>query len=202
MKLFYAITSPYVRKVMVTAYEHGLTDRIELIKMPAKDPLEPSIATSHNPLGKIPTLITDDGEAIYDSVVICEYLDGLAPEAKRLFPGGEEKIPSLVLHALANGMIDAGMAARADEVVRPEAFRWEGGKNYQMEKMRLSLKEIESRVDMFDEALCIGKITVACGLGWFDFRFPGFDWRADFPLTAQWFESVSMRPSMQATRPA
>lgn len=202
MKLFYAITSPYVRKVMVTAHEIGIADKIELIKMPPKGALEPSIATSHNPLGKIPTLVTASGESIYDSVVICEYLDSFAPEDKKVFPAGENRIPSLVLHALAHGMIDAAMAARADDVVRPEAYRWEGGKNYQIGKIALSLKEIESRADMFDDSLCIGKITVACALGYLDFRFPDYPWRSASPLTAQWFEAVNMRPSMRASRPS
>jgi len=202
MKLFYAITSPYVRKVMVSAHELRLVDRIELVPMPPRQPSDPLISVSHNPLAKIPTLVTDEGDAIYDSVVICEYLDMIAAPGKRLFPKGDKRIPSLVLHALAHGMIDAAMAVRADDVVRPAEFRWEEGKSYQMEKVRRSVAAIESSVARFDDAFCIGKIATACALGYLDFRFVSYPWRDAAPRAAEWFAMISQRPSMQTTIPS
>ncbi len=196
MKLRFSPTSPFVRKVMVMAHEIGLAERIELVATDARD----ASVKFENPLGKVPTLITDGGEALFDSRVICEFLDGLHDGAK-LFPAaGGERLQALRLQALADGIMDAAIL-QIYENLRPEAQRSPDWLAKQKGKVAGGLDALEDQVDGFGEAFTIGLLSVGCILGYLDFRFSDDNWRADHPGLADWFETIIDRPSMTATTP-
>ncbi|MCH8237062.1 MAG: glutathione S-transferase N-terminal domain-containing protein [Proteobacteria bacterium] len=198
MKLRYSPLSPFVRKVTVMLIETGLEDKVERIPTDVWDP-ETDIAKD-NPLGKIPTLITDDGKALYDSPVICEYLDGLH-DGDKLFPAsGQARWQALGLQALGDGMSEAGVL-RLLETRRPEEVRYEKWMARQTATVFRAMDALESEVDGLEGPLSIGQVAVGCSVGWLDFRFPDLGWRQDRPGLAEWFEGFSERPSMTATVP-
>lgn len=199
MKLLYSPASPYARKVLVLAHETGVFSRLEVVTAGAS-PTGPSPdVAAHNPLGKIPALVLDDGTALYDSRVICEYLDGLS-QGPRLFPEGTARWDALVRQALADGLLDAALLARYERVLRPEPQRWDAWDAGQTAKIRAALDRFEAVVaDM--PALDIGTVTMACALGYLDFRFPDLAWRDGRPATAAWYAVFEGRPSMAATAP-
>ncbi len=198
MKLRYAAASPFVRKVLVLAREHGLEGRIELVTT-AVSPVQANDAlASENPLMKVPSLTTDDGQVVFDSPVICEYLDGLASGRKLFPPAGPARWTALRQQALADGVLDALILTRY-ETVRPEEKRWTGWTEGQMRKAHQGIAAAE-REDL-SEPLTIGHIAIGCMLGYLDFRFPDDGWRARHPKLAAWYAKFAERPSMQATKP-
>lgn len=200
MKLFHSPNSPFVRKVMVAALELGLDDRIQLIPC-APHPTRPNQELAEqNPLLKIPTLITDDGEALYPSGLICEYLDELDGR-HRLFPAqARDRRTALLEHALGDGILDAALLGRY-ETTRPAELQWPDWLQGQLRKVEAGLNELERRVQNFGERMDIGTITLACALGYLDFRYADLDWRQRYPLTAQWYQHFSQRPSLARTQP-
>ena len=198
MKLRLSPASPYARKVRVCAAERGLADNIELIATVTGD--QTSGLAADNPLEKVPTLITDDGMALYDSPVICEYLDSL-PGGPTLFPPeGAERWRALRLQALADGLLDAALAC-VMEGRRPEDERSAGFVRLQRGKIDRALDEMDAGTAAFSGSLHIGSITVGCALGYLDLRFAEDDWRATRPALAAWFEEFAKRPSMTASVP-
>jgi glutathione S-transferase len=198
MKLRFSPLSPYVRKVSVTLIETGLEDRVENILTNVWDP-ETDIA-DNNPLGKVPALILDDGQVLYDSHVICEYLDSLH-DGDKLFPQpGPARWQALRLHALGDGITDAGILTLL-EGRRPEEFKYEKWIQRQTAAMLRGMDALENDLENLDAGFGIGQICVACSLGWLDFRFPDLGWRADHPGLADWLEGASERPSMMQTVP-
>ena len=198
MKLRFSPLSPYVRKVSVTLIETGLEDRVENILTNVWDP-ETDIA-DNNPLGKVPALILDDGQVLYDSHVICEYLDSLH-DGDKLFPQpGPARWQALRLHALGDGITDAGILTLL-EGRRPEEFKYEKWIQRQTAAMLRGMDALENDLENLDAGFDIGQICVACSLGWLDFRFPDLGWRADHPGLADWLEGASERPSMMQTVP-
>ena len=198
MKLRYSPTSPYVRKVVVCAAERGLRDSIELVATTTGD--RTSGLRADNPLDKVPTLITDDGMALYDSPVICEYLDSL-PGGPALFPPvGSERWSALRLQALADGLLDAALAC-VMEGRRDEGERSAGFVRFQKGKINRALDEMGRGLSAFEGSLHIGVITVGCALGYLDLRFADDDWRAARPALAAWFEGFSQRPAMTTSAP-
>ena len=199
MKLRYSTTSPYVRKVVVTAAEKGLGDRIELIPTSTQDPA--SGLERDNPLGKLPALITDEGLSLYDSPVICEYLDGLH-KGRKLFPGrGPKRFKALKLQALGDGILDASVAVVMERRQRPADKQWQAGIDRQLKKVTNALDTLEGTVGELGRAANIGTITVGCALGYVEFRFPELDWRKGRPKLARWYKSFAKRPSMAASVP-
>ena len=199
MKLLYSPASPYARKVLVLAHETGLIDRLAVIVAGAS-PTGPSAeVAAHNPLGKIPALVLEDGTALYDSRVICEYLDGLSAGA-RLFPEGAARWDALTRQALADGLLDAALLTRYERVLRPEERRWDAWDSGQTGKIRSALDRFETLV-AGGPALDIGTVATACALGYLDLRFPDLAWRGDRPALAAWFAEFERRPSMAATVP-
>lgn len=183
---------------MVFAHETGLADQIEIIPTDAR--AGSSELSRENPLGKVPTLVTDGGEALFDSRVICEYLDGLH-DGRKLFPAvGGERFQALRLQALADGIMDAAVL-RIYENVRPENERSPGWLVKQKKKVDGGLDALEEEVDGFGDVLNIGLLAVGCVLGYLDFRFADDNWRAGHPALADWFETIIDRPSMSATLP-
>jgi glutathione S-transferase len=196
MKLFFSPTSPYVRKCLAAAHELGLAGRIELLPSKASPVLGDASIAPHNPLGKVPTLITDDGQALYDSRVICEYLDALAGGI--LFPQGQARWNALTLQALGDGMLDASLLARYEEALRPEALRWADWRSGQIDKVRAALRTLESGTPPLDDTVHIGSIAVGCALWYLDLRFADLAWREQAPTLAQWWAGFGSRPSMTA----
>lgn len=199
MKLYYSPASPYVRKVVVCAAELG----IELERLPsAASPVNRDrTVMADNPLAKVPTLVADDGTALYDSRVICEYLDGAAGGG-RLFPtSGAARWRALVEQALGDGLLDAALLARYETMLRPTEKQWEDWRAGQMDKIRTALDKIQDWAPGLGERVDIGTITLGCALGYLDFRFADYDWRSGRGALAAWYESFAKRPSMQATMP-
>ena len=199
MQLYFSATSPYVRKVRISAQELGFGEKIELISI-ALTPINPHDALrSSNPLGKIPTLITDEGEALYDSPVICEYLDALAG-SHRLFPAaGPARWRALRRQALADGILDAAVLLRYEEALRPKELRWREWVDGQWLKMRTGLDALER--EHLEGAFDIGAISIACALGYLDFRYASEGWRASRPRLTAWAGEIDQRPSLLATVP-
>jgi glutathione S-transferase len=201
MKLFYSPTSPYVRKVMVTAIEKGLDGQIEKLAA-AASPVKPDMTlAASNPLGKVPCLITDDGRALFDSSVITAYLDQL--KAPHLIPSDVKgRFDCLTLESLADGFLDAGILLRYEHAMRPEAKRWDDWINGQMGKIERAMDALETTyASQLTGPLTVGQIAVACALGWFDFRYGHVDWRKSRPNLALFAKTFGERPSMKATMP-
>ncbi|MBD1550315.1 glutathione S-transferase [Pseudomonas typographi] len=200
-KLYYASTSPYVRKVMVTAHCLGLAEQIEKLDSAAHPIKRDERIASFNPLAKVPALQTANGLALYDSRVICEYLDTYAGGS--LFPReGRQRWLSLARQALGDGLLDAALLARYEAFARPADKQWSGWVDGQMAKIHAALAEIETQAPRYGSVPDdIGLITLGCGLGYLDFRFASLDWRASHPATAAWFAEFDQHPAMVATRP-
>jgi len=200
MQLFHNTRSPFVRKVMVTLIETGQRDAVTLVEATGT-PLErdrPPFA--QNPLGKVPTLLRDDGPALFDSRVICRFLDdrgagGLYP-ATRLWE-------VLTLEALGDGILDAAVAMLYEDRCRPEGARSAAWVEAQWAKVAGALDMLEGRwTSHLAGRLDMGQIAVGCALGYLDFRFAARDWRQGRGALADWERAVAARPSMVATAPA
>ncbi len=215
MRLYHAPASPFVRKVMILLHEAGATDRVTLV--PASgNPLEPgTLPVDRNPLGKIPALERADGPTLYDSRVICRFLDetlhaGLYPAAPLLWE-------TLVLEATADGICDAAVLMRYEEHVRPKASQSNAWLEAQWAKIDRALTAIEDRwtnylavpvdmgpVDMGPVDMGpvdMGHVALGAALGYLDFRLGARDWRGARPRLATWWAAFSQRPSMLATHP-
>ncbi len=200
MKLYYAQKSPYVRKALVVANEAGIEDKLEKVDCSTTTPVNPDPSNA-NPLKKIPALELDDGTILFDSPVICEYLDAELGDGS-LFPRElSARWIALRFQALADGLLDAAILLRYETILRPEHLCWDDGVTAQMNKIDDALADMEDHADSFGERVDIGTISVACAVGYLDFRFEDKDWRAVCPTLAAWYEGFAKRPSMQATRP-
>ena len=199
MKLHSSATSPYVRKVRVLLLETGLNDQVEQVAQ-AVTPTSPNVeVNADNPLGKVPALHCDDGMALYDSPVICEYLDSLHDGA-RMFPvSGTARWLALRRQALGDGLLDAALLGRYESASRPSEFFWSDWMDGQMLKIERSLDAMEEEAGDLGDAADIGTITFACALAYLDFRYGDNDWRATRPALAAWYGRFVQRPSMQAT---
>ena len=200
MKLRYSATSPYVRKVVVLALETGLDHRIERVPTSAAPTKASPEIAAENPLGKVPSLTTDDGQHLYDSPVICEYLDSLH-EGGRAFPTpGPLRWTALRQQALADGILDASLLVRY-EMGRSADKQWDEWMAGQKRKVVQALDALEAEAARLGDAVTIGTISIGCALGYLDFRFAADDWRRGRPTLAAWYEKFAARPSMAATMP-
>ncbi len=179
--------SPFGRKIRLAAMILGLMDRIEIVRADTMDP-DDSLRRE-NALGKIPTLILDDGSCLYDSRVICEWLDQLAGGG-RLFPSGDARFLALRLQALADGLIDAAIRQIYERRFRPEDKHHQPWLDYQREKVERALAFLETDLPAFDGAPHIGHVTLACALGYLDFRVDGL-WRDGHPNLVAWLDAFS-----------
>ncbi|WP_443190246.1 glutathione S-transferase N-terminal domain-containing protein [Pseudomonas indica] len=201
MQLIYAAASPFARKVRVLASETGLLPGIELIGTAVLPVTLNEQINRLNPLGKIPVLLTDDGEALFDSRVICEYLDSLH-DRPRLFPSEPAvRWPVLRLAALADGLMEAALLVRYERAVRPFEHQWDDWAEGQLGKVRRALTALEAHAEQLQSPLNIAHITVACALGYLDFRFAEIAWRETHPGLAKFQETFAARESMQTTIP-
>jgi glutathione S-transferase len=198
MQLHHNSMSPFVRKVMVLATETGLAGRIEPVKR-TMTPVSPDASLcADNPLGKIPCLVTDDGMALYDSRVICAYLDSLHDGPEMVPPAGAARWTALRREALADGILDAAINARYETFLRPQERRWDEWILNQKKKVTRGLDTLEAE-DL--EGVDIGTITIGCALGYLDFRYADEDWRSSRPRLDAWYEGFARRPSMAGTVP-
>jgi glutathione S-transferase len=195
MKLRYTPPSPFVRKVLVLAIEAGLRERIELVPTKPWDP--ETDLTLDNPLGKVPALVTDDAGVLYDSRVICEYLDSLHNGGPFIPSSGARRWRVLRRQALADGIMDAAVL-RVNEGRRPAELRSDDWVERQRSKIARGLDALEAEVADFGD-LDIGLIAVGCALGYLDFRFPEETWRAGRPGLAAWYAGIAQRPSFAET---
>ncbi len=199
MKLYHSPLSPYVRKVMVVAHEVGLLDDIETVDG-SGTPMAPNDeAVAVNPLGKIPALVTEDGLTLYDSRVICRYLDHKG--GANLYPGGAAQFPVLSREALAEGMIDAALLTAYEWRLRPEELRFQPWVDGQRAKVMRGVDAFERHIDAMAGHLTIDKIALGCALGYIDFRIGDLNWRDEHPGLAAWYKDFSGRQSMKETAP-
>ena len=201
MRLWHNPASPFARKVRIISRETGLLESIEEVGI-AVSPVKPHADLAReNPLVKIPALSTPQDGTLYDSDVICEYLDSL--RGGKFFPkSGPERWRELRLQALGDGILEASVLMRYENAVRPQELRWSDWIAGQFGKVRGGLDALERECADWGERFAIGEVTAACVLGYLDFRFPDEKWRATRPGLEKWFEKISQRPSVKATVPS
>ncbi len=201
MKLHWSPKSPYVRKVMVCVHELQLLPRIERVRSVAAM-LKPNPGLMQdNPLSKIPTLVLDDGSTLFDSAVICEYLNEEASGA--LFPPrGPSRWSALRWQAFGDGLLDALILWRNERERTPESCSQELMAAFEF-KTRATLAQLEREVPALRDApFGIGHIAVYCALGYLDFRFDALQWRASCPALTAWYATLQTRPAFVATEPS
>lgn len=199
MQLFYGPASPFVRKVVVTLHETGQIEDVELVRAIGTPVDSSAMPISQNPLGKIPTLVRDEGPALFDSRVICRYLDHRAGTG--LYPEGRVW-DVMTLEALADGIMDAAVLMVYESRCRPEDMIYDFWVEGQWAKVRRALDVLDERwVSHLSGPLDMGQIAVGCALGYLDFRHGDRDWRNGRDGLAKWEGGFARRPSMQQTRP-
>jgi glutathione S-transferase len=198
MKLLWSPKSPYVRKVMICAQELGLTDQLELVRTVAAMLKPNPVIMRDNPLGKIPTLVLDDGSTLFDSRVICDYLNELG-QGSLFPPAGAAKWQALRWHAFGDGLLDALILWRNEReraqalAVLIDAFEL---------KTRASLHQLEAEVQALRDApFGMGHVALCCALGYLDYRFETLGWRTLAPRLADWYAVIRERPSIKGTEP-
>ena len=196
MKLYYSGTSPYVRKVMACAITRGLEARIQL--HPSNPHASPADLVGDNPTSKVPCLVTDDGMSLYDSPVICEFLDSLG-DAPPLFPAaGAARWAALKFQAMGDGILDAAVPCRGEMQKPAEAAR-----DAQIARFKAAMSRTVDALEANPPHahIDIGSIAVACALSYLDFRFASDPWRASHPKLTAWFEAFSKNPGIARTVP-
>ena len=202
MKLLGALTSPYVRKVRIVMAEKKLDFQLVLEDVWARDDILKS-----NPLGKVPCLVLDGGEAVFDSRVIVEYLDTLSPVGKLIPPTGRERVEVRTWEALADGLVDASILARleANWAGRSAAQRSQAWIDRQMSRVTAAL--VSMNQGLGDKPWCAGNhftladVAVGCALGYLDFRFAHIDWRAAHPNLHKLNDKLAARQSFIDSAP-
>jgi glutathione S-transferase len=199
MKLHWSPRSPFVRKVMIVAHERGLIDRLNCVRTVAAMTTPHAELMRDNPLSKIPTLVLDDGTVLYDSPVICEYLDALDGKPQ-LFPiEREPRMRALRRQALGDGFLDLLVLGR-NERLREQPSQLHLTSAAVRTAAMLDSLEPEAGA-LAASAFDIGHIAIGCALSYLDFRFADQDWRKNHPRLATWHAGFAARPSVEATRP-
>lgn len=203
MKLIGSLTSPYVRKVRIVMSEKKLD-----YQFVPDDVWSPeSQMAQYNPLGKVPCLVMEGGEAVFDSRVIVEYLDTLSPVGKLIPPSGRERAEVKTWEALADGVLDAAILVRLENTWagRTAEQRSQAWIDRQTVKVHQGLKAMSQGLG--DKPFCSGvhvslaDVAVGCALGWLSFRFPEWTWRTDYPNLARLADKLAQRPSFADTLP-
>ena len=199
MKLYHSPTSPFGRKVMALILETGLSGRVEIIAA-SGSPLAPgTLPTGLNPLGKIPALVRDGGGVIYDSRVICRYLDDLTQAG--LYPA-DRLWEVLTLEAMADGILEAALLMVYETRLRPEDKRFGDWVEAQWTKIGRALTALEGNgIARLSGPVDMGQIALGCALGYLDFRHGSRNWREGRPDLAAWEAGFVTRPAMKATVP-
>ncbi len=202
MTLFHNPASPFVRKVMVLLHETGQTNRVAL-QASQLTPVSPDPALNEdNPLGKIPALRLADGNVLYDSRVILDYLDHQHVGNPLIPRDGSARWRRLTLASLADGIMDAAVMIRYEVALRVPEKHWDEWLDSQRDKIRRALALLEAdAIAELTSHFDVAAISVACALGYLDLRHPDLEWRKENPKLADWYFEVSQRPSMIATMP-
>ncbi len=201
IRLLASLTSPYVRKVRIVMAEKRIDYHLELEDVWAPD----TRIRDANPLGKVPCLIMEDGGALFDSRVICEYLEGMTPVAKLIPPSGRERAEVRTWEALADGVVDAAILARLEQTQRPPEQQSKAWLERQMGKVHSGIAAMSHGLG--EKSWCNGQaysladIAVGCALGYLDFRFGSIDWRGKYPGLGRLYEKLAARPSFVDTQP-
>jgi glutathione S-transferase len=201
MKLLGSLASPYTRKVRIVLAEKRIECELDLVDVqPVENPVN-----AHNPLGKIPTLLLDDGTPLYDSRVIVEFLDAVSPISRLIPDDARPRVAVRRWEALADGVLDAGLLVRY-ESLRDPAERSRAWSDKQLARMRRGLDQMSA--DLGERSFCHGErysladIAAGCCLGWLDFRKPGgVDWLAEYPGVVEHYEKLLERPAFADTAP-
>ncbi|WP_309682019.1 glutathione S-transferase N-terminal domain-containing protein [Polaromonas sp.] len=204
MKLIGSATSPYVRKVRIVMAEKKLDYQFVQEDVWAAS----TTITASNPLGKVPCLVMEGGEAVFDSRVIVEYLDTLSPVGKLIPTQGRERAEVKTWEALADGLVDAAILARLEATWsgRSEAQRCDAWVQRQIGKINATLKAMSAGLG--DKAFCSGihlslsDVAVGCALGYLEFRFPEINWRESYPNLAKLQDKLAQRLSFMETQPS
>jgi len=197
MKLLYQTHSPYARKALVFAHEAGIASNIEVIHQETSPTVRNERVFAENPLGKVPVLLRPGASAIFDSDVICAYLDTQHSGRKLIPESGEERWHALRVQAVAQGLCEAGILVRWETVRRPENLRYPLLRDGYAGKLTTSFDWLDRHLDVASP-VHVGHVAVATALSWLEFRaLPGF--RAHHPRLTEWFDQFGKRPSMQAT---
>ena len=200
MKLMYAKLSPFSRKVVVAITEKDLTSKVEFVPTDVGHGKINADLMQFNPIGKIPTLVTDEGENLFDSAVIIDYLDELQPQPRLIPPHGAARRRTLRLTAVADGLLIAGILYKV-ELSRPTERQWPEWIKQQWAKVGKCLEFLDAELGAHGTDLTMGEIAAGCSLGWLDIRAPEAKWREKHPGLAQWFDKSGERPSMAGSRP-
>ena len=203
MKLMHAAASPYARKAWAAAIELGLGGELEIVPTvvaPGKDNSE--YTSKVNPLTKIPAMALEDGSVLYDSTVICEYLDARAGGGRIIPADGAARWRVLTQHALAQGMTDAALLIRYETFLRPEEARWDTWVESQRQKIQAGLQWFENNPDSLEGPLNLAQIALGVLLGYLDFRFGDDPWRPDHPKLEAWYAEASKRDCFAQTVPS
>ena len=202
MKLTFSPGSPFARKVRIAAIELGLIDKIEFVATtvsPTK--MNEDYSGKINPLRKLPALILDDGTVIVDSMVIVEYLDDLAGGGKLIPASGPARWQRRTEHSILQGMLEAMLLCRYENMLRPENLRWKAWSDDQWDRAWHGFQMFEQRPETFARPLDATQIALVCTLGYADFRFPDCGWRDHFPKLKAFHEAMMKRPSVRDTVP-
>ena len=201
MKLIYSPTSPYVRKVRIVFLEKKVDIDLESNSVWAADT---NIGT-YNPLGKVPCLVLDDGEAIQDSRVIAEYADALSPVSKLIPVDHRERATVKTWEALADGLVDASILARLEKTWRPANEQSQAWVDRQIGKVHAALRQMSEQLGenawCFGNQITLADIAVGCALGYLAFRFPEIQWQRQYPNLDRLYQKLLQRPSFKETEP-
>jgi glutathione S-transferase len=199
MKLHWSPRSPFVRKVMIAARELGLADRIACVRTVVATTRPHAGLMEENPLSKLPTLVLDDGTVLYDSPVICEYLDGLHSGPKLIPADGTERMVALRRQALGDGFLDFLLLLRNE---RERAHPSDAHLSAYTAKRAAVLRALEQEArELAAAPFTVGHVAIGCALSYLDFRFGREDWRTGHPGIAGWHAQFCARPSVRATEP-
>lgn len=194
MRLFHSPASPFARKVRACAVARDIAGQIELVPCMASD--SPAELLAVNPLSKIPALVTADGVAIFDSRVICEFLDSVGDALPMFPPSGRARWLALRHQAMGDGMMDAAVLRRG-ESLRPQEAARDANMARQAAAVSRTLATLEREPP--HAVVDVGSLSVACALGYLDLRFSHEDWRAAHPTMAAWFAAISAEPCLAET---
>ena len=197
MKLYYSPTSPYVRKVMACAIIRGLDGQIR--KIPTNPHASPPDLVADNPLSKVPCLVTEDGMSLFGSQLICEYLDSLGEELPLFSDHGARRWRALKFQSLGDGILDAAVPCRGEQGKPREEAR-----DAQIARFKAAISRTVDALeaDPPHKHIDIGSITVACALGYLDFRFGSDPWRHGHPKLAAWYDAFAQHKGLAETAPA
>jgi glutathione S-transferase len=199
MRLYWSSRSPFVRKAMIAAHETGVASRIETIRVEVAASKLNADVMAHNPLNKIPTLVLENGDVLFDSRVICEYFDSLNAGPK-LFPSTHsERWIALRRDTIGTGIMENGVA-RIGENARPRELQSQPHLSAYKAKLQAALDYLETDASaLAGDRFSIGHLSIGCALGYLDFRYADEDWRMGRPRLAEWHEAFSKRASVNQT---